>query len=97
MVDQGSYTHDFSKGSSPIWSGRGQKRYKFGINTSNDLREANKKWMRNVWGKAMTPMEYVTATTGTVYFTIANTINDITHIPYSRYKTKLTSGNFFGR
>jgi hypothetical protein len=49
----------------------------------------NKQWMRNAWAEARTPMDYTTAMTGTVLFTITNAINDVTHVPYSRYKPNI--------
>jgi hypothetical protein len=69
---------------------------KFGINTSNDPRESNKRWMKNAWSGAKNPYDYTVAMTGAILFSIANVINDLTHIPKKRHGLKL-SGNFFGR
>jgi hypothetical protein len=45
--------------------------------------------MKSVWGNARksgNPYDYALAATGTGLFSIANLINDVTYVPYERYK-----------
>jgi len=78
-IDRGSYNHDMSNGSTIVWIGGAKK---------EDPRKSNRQWIKNAWASADDPYDVYVATVGTVLFSTANVINDLTHIKENKHHIK---------
>jgi RHS repeat-associated protein len=69
-IDRGSYNHDYSDGSTPLY---------------HKAKASNNRWVSNAWSNIHNPYDLALAVTGTILFKSANLIGDAASVKASKY------------